>query len=387
MIFTYLIVKRISNKILVICGFLLLNTNPYLLDFFSIARGYGMAVSLMTISIYFLILFKETEKKNKLILSIFFACFALLSNFSLLIYLASLLIIINLIWITSDKEKITIKSLIKKNIPIGIILIILFVILYEPIRKLIKFDCLYSGGEVGFWSDTVGSLIDTSLYGQSYFFYAKIILRIFVVLAIFTMSIIIILKTIRAKRFSINNFILFFLLLLLPCFISICQHYIIGSKFLINRMAIFFIPLFFLAIIYFIGQYFNTKKLLQAKHYLVIVLALLLSIHTVLSANTTSFLSWRFEAQTKEMLNDLQTLKNNEHKTKINLGISWLYEATINYYIKAKKYTWLTKVENEGPKQGNYDYYYIMKEDKKFIEKYSKKIIKEYTISGSLLIK
>ena len=126
---------------------------------------------------------------------------------------------------------------------------------------------------------------------------------------------------------------------------------------------------------------------MQAKHYLVIVLALLLSIHTVLSANTTSFLSWRFEAQTKEMLNDLQTLKNNEHKTKINLGISWLYEATINYYIKAKKYTWLTKVENEGPKQGNYDYYYIMKEDKKFIEKYSKKIIKEYTISGSLLIK
>ena len=152
-------------------------------------------------------------------------------------------------------------------------------------------------------------------------------------------------------------------------------------------MAIFFIPLFMIAFIYFIHQYFHNKKLTLIKHSFVIVLTLLISIHTVLSANTTSFLSWRFDAQTKEMLNDLQTIASHENKTKINLGISWLYEATINYYIEAKKYTWLEKVENEGPKQGNYNYYYIMNEDRNFIEKNSKTIIKEYSISGAFLIK
>ena len=147
LIFTYLIVKKISNKPLMICGFILLNFNPYLLDFFSLARGYGMAVSLMTASVYYLMEFHSVNNNNKLVLTFVFACLAVLSNFSLLIYFASLIIIINLIWITSETKKITFRKLMKKNIPILVITLIMFIILYEPIRRIVKFGSLYFGGD------------------------------------------------------------------------------------------------------------------------------------------------------------------------------------------------------------------------------------------------
>lgn len=386
--FSYLILKKLSDNVLVLCGFLLLNLNPYLLDFFSIARGYGLAVAWMMGSIYYFIDFHTTNDKKKLTLALVFAYMSVLSNFSLLIYFASLVIIINLIWITSVTKKLSVKDLIKQNIPLVITLLLLFIVLYEPIRKLVKFGGLYSGGENGFWTDTVGSLVDTSLYGQPYFSYARIVLLWFIFIVIIAMSITFIYDIIKTKHFLISNlFTLFFFLLLLPCFVSICQHLIIGSKFLINRMAIFFIPLFFISIVYFINHFVYAGRLVLLKYFFIISLTLFVSIHTALSTNTKSFLSWRFDAQTKEMLNDLQTIAANEHKTKIKLGISWLYQATINYYIQTKKYSWISKVENEGPKPGDYDYYYIMQEDKSFVEANSKKIIKEYSVSRALLIK
>jgi hypothetical protein len=39
LIFSLLIVKRLRNEILKISGFLLLNTNPFMMDFFGLARG------------------------------------------------------------------------------------------------------------------------------------------------------------------------------------------------------------------------------------------------------------------------------------------------------------------------------------------------------------
>jgi hypothetical protein len=57
---------------------------------------------------------------------------------------------------------------LKKNYPVIISSLLLIAIMFEPIRKLIKYKEFYDGGLNGFWSDTVGSLISATLYERSY---------------------------------------------------------------------------------------------------------------------------------------------------------------------------------------------------------------------------
>lgn len=95
------IFRKVDNPVLVICGFLLLNLNLFMVDFFSLARGYGLSLGFMMASIYFFIeagqskYCKEQTKYDKqLVFSFFFSALAVLSNFTLLIYHFALFIVV-----------------------------------------------------------------------------------------------------------------------------------------------------------------------------------------------------------------------------------------------------------------------------------------------------
>src|ERR1044072_2866210 len=55
LIFSYLICKKLNYGPLIIAGFILLNINPYVLEFFALARGYGLANLFLIGAIYYLI--------------------------------------------------------------------------------------------------------------------------------------------------------------------------------------------------------------------------------------------------------------------------------------------------------------------------------------------
>jgi len=260
LIFTYRILKKTASPIILLAGFLLLNLNPYLLDFFSLARGYAMAVTFVVVSIYYLLSYIEYNKTKTIIWSLIFAMLAVLSNFSLLIYFVSFVAIINIYWVWSQPH-FSLNDLIRRNTPVFIGFLFLGAILFEPIRKLIDYNELYDGGLNSFWSDTVGSLINASLYDRAYppaiSIFANCLIAIFTIIMVLT----IIFKAyfIKTKIFT-ERFTIVVLLLILPCFVSIFQHYLLKSNFLINRMALFFIPLFFISVIFYISDYVKTNK-------------------------------------------------------------------------------------------------------------------------------
>ncbi len=98
--FAFLILDTfVKTKIIVLCGYLLLSLNPYVLDFFSLCRGYGLALGLMMAALFFFFSFivRVTEsglvRYHQLRLSLLFAALAVVSNFSLLnVYLALLVV-------------------------------------------------------------------------------------------------------------------------------------------------------------------------------------------------------------------------------------------------------------------------------------------------------
>jgi hypothetical protein len=100
LLFAFLILdKFVKTKIIILCGYLLLSLNPYVLDFFSLCRGYGLALGLMMAALFFFFSFldKMIESRpaayRQLRLSLLFAALAVLSNFSVLNVYLSLLIV------------------------------------------------------------------------------------------------------------------------------------------------------------------------------------------------------------------------------------------------------------------------------------------------------
>ena len=60
--FSTQLVRVFSSNIHKLLAFVLLNCNPYILDFFSAARGYGLSMGLIMAALYFLVSFFAKEK-------------------------------------------------------------------------------------------------------------------------------------------------------------------------------------------------------------------------------------------------------------------------------------------------------------------------------------
>jgi len=385
-IFTYKIVKKISSPYMVLSGFLLLNLNPYLLDFFSLARGYSLAVTFSAGSIFFLLNYIADNKEKYFIWSLIFGMLATLSNFPLLIFYLSLIGIINLYWIGSQ-ERFKFKELLKKNIPVFICSLVLIVIMFEPIRKLVKYKEFYDGGLDGFWSDTVGSLINASLYEKSYSQTASVYLKYFIGFCLLAMIITLAYNYYKRKRKMLSEVLtLVVLLLFLPSIITSAQHFILKSNYLINRMALFLVPIFFISILLLIDNYSKSLKGQLISLSIIYIVTGAITFHTIKSLNTSCALYWRFDADTKKMLSDLETQVKKDKFNSIKLGVMTLYEPAINFYRTTKKFTWLEKVTEDGYRDKDYNYYYLGDSSMSYIKSRNLSVIKHYSVSNSCLV-
>jgi hypothetical protein len=386
-VFSYRLIKKISPSYLVLAGFLLLNLNPYMLDLFSLARGYAMAVTFTVVSLFYLFSYVENNQIKNLNWSLLFAVLAVLSNFSLLIYYVSLIAAISL-YLFASQPSFSLKDLLKKNVPLIISSVFLIAIMFEPIRKLIKGKEFYDGGLTGFWYDTVGSLIGATLYEQSYQAIASVYIRYFV--GISSLVLIITLAYnyyLRKLKILTERFTVAVLLLFISCFASIAQHFLLKSNFLINRMALFFIPLFFVSIILFAAECAVDLKRKVLTGTFMYLIAGALFIHTVVSFNTSETLYWEFDADTKRMLTDLEKVVKEGEKSTVKLGVMALYEPAINFYRITRKYDWLEKVTEDGYRNMNYDYYYLGDSSMNYIKMRNMAVLKHYSTSNSCLVK
>jgi hypothetical protein len=385
-IFTYKFVKRNVSPHLLLAGFLLLNLNPYLLDFFSLARGYAMAITFTVISLYFLFEYVGNQKEKYFTFSLGFAMLAILSNFSLLIYYVSLILVVNLYWISLGNA-FHFKEIFRKNFSVIISSLLLILILFEPIRKLIKYKEFYDGGLNGFWSDTVNSLVSATLYEKPYQGTVFIYLMYFVGLISILLLLSLIYKLLHLKLKALaEKSVIAILILFVPCMVTIIQHYILNSNYLINRMALFFIPIFFINIFFFADQYADKTKFKLISSIPIYSITVIVLLHTVNSLNGTNALYWKFDADTKKMLSDLDSEVKRDTLSKVKLGVMTLYEPAINFYRITRNYDWLEKVTQDGYREGKYNYYYLGDSSSNFISGKNLTVLKHYATSASVLV-
>ncbi|HEY6159904.1 MAG TPA: glycosyltransferase family 39 protein, partial [Bacteroidia bacterium] len=164
--FSFRIAFCFSNPVHRLCAFLLLCLNPYQLDFFGAARGYGMSFALLSGALYFTLTY-FTRQRNVLraLAALLLSMLAVLANLSLLIFLLTLASIFALSIIRHHfSERRMLKTIVQLFIVLAPVLV--FVLRSLPyIFRLRDCGALFYGGEKDIFTDTFLTLAHCTLYG------------------------------------------------------------------------------------------------------------------------------------------------------------------------------------------------------------------------------
>jgi len=119
-------------------------------------------------------------------------------------------------------------------------------------------------------------------------------------------------------------------------FASLSHHKFLGSNFLIERFALFIVPVFIFTMLFFLEAVIAISKPAKVIAVSLLLLTVGALFHFAVCMNTTYCLNWKYDADTKQMISDLE---KDHSGSNVNLGISWFYEPAINFYRNTKKLT------------------------------------------------
>lgn len=372
LIFSFLLVTRLSRDAAIqVMGFLVLNANPFLLDFFSLARGYGLANVGMMVSLYYLMRQIQEPKAAYAWGIALGGAFAVLSNFTWLIFYAALGAAIVLVMIAGKGGLMQPSSLFKGGktrlqvrwqalIPWLIVAGGMAILLWFPITQLSKL------GEFTYGLDSLWLsfyyLISDSVYGESYFSGQTI--RVFkwmsvvLSLAAFTYAGRSFWKRENSpehRYFQVICALVGIMLLGL-----VMQYYLLGAKYVIHRKAVIFIPLGGLMLMQLV-MYVREKWQVPAQVF-AWVIAVFAVWHGTRFANDEYCLEWIYDADTEEMVDFLEA-QVPEGET-ILLGLDWRYTHTAEFYRQTRQLTSYQPIEysKEIRTDDYFDYYYLPKD-------------------------
>jgi hypothetical protein len=395
----YKLLKLFLKKHLFLLGVCLLASHPFMLDFFSCARGYSLGLGFSILGLYYFLRRVEgrveysdskSNIKNTTLSSIMFG-FSVLSHFSFLNMF--ILIITGLVILEfRDSPNITFERLYEKVIlPVLRVVLVLLILCHKQFTGVKKDALMYDfGGSVGFWHDTVGSLIQVSLYGKNYYGINMILLFKILIAALLVFSSIFLIYKLIKQEFGLTDKYLFWMIILMFLYAlsTIFQHIVFNTVYIFRRTAIFFIPMFLIFALISRESFksIQNRFIGMSINFLYYIFSFIFIVHFISCFNFTHFVSWKYDASTKDMMRIvMKTNKGKKlEKDSVKMGITWGFEPSINYYRGKNKLTWLKPVNRNSP-DGKYDYYYLHEADREILKKHKLRVIKKFDLSGSYL--
>lgn len=401
----YKILRLFLKKFMLVIGACLLILHPFMLDMFSCARGYSLGLGFMILGVYFA--FKRVEQsglekawKDTLMVSIMMA----LSVFSNLSFLNVSIAVVGIVLMLQLKDICSLigrrhsRSVIAKQflkqviVPIVPCVTVLIVVYLNPVIKMLRADEFWWGGYEGIWRNTLSSLIEASVYGESYIPVGVILVAKSTIVLLCGISVVLALHDLLRRKMGMVGRFLFLIVsvIIVTCISISLQHVLMGTRYPIDRTAIYFLPLCLL-LITVLWKRFNCiensviRVILSSS---ICLLAGTMLFHFLQCANITHYYSWKYDASTKDMMDYVES--ENRGKTlednTIRMGIDWVFEPSINFYIASNNLTWMEEVNRNGPDSVN-DYYYLHVPYISLVKKYDLKTIKYFKSSETYLAK
>lgn len=380
---------------LVIPCFLLLNLNPYMLDFFSLARQYGLSFGMMITSIYYLHRYNLNRDRIKYAsLSMLFGALAVFASIVQLNFFMTLIAAIVFLNIVEARKQNAGKKngfllFLKRSIFPGIIFVLVLLVIIPSAIGMKESKQLFFGTNNGFLEDTLGSVIGGTLYGQYNGIPLLQTLAFGFIFCLLTGTTLFLVYRFYKRELNKETFFIGALLWFLcgSALSTILQFHLLGTLLLLNRTAIFFIILFNLILIFSANEWI--KKWRTSVFVFILTLSGLFTLHFFNSIDRKKVFEWEGDADTKMMLADLEKIRNETGKSElIRLGISNYFQPTIDFYRETKELLWLNPaLDLPNPIGIDAHYFYFLKNDLENIRPDTMTILKTYPLSGNVLAK
>lgn len=348
MVAAYFLARRFRPPWLANLGFASLMANAYMLDFFSIARPYALAVGLCAVS--FLLLVRATEAQEdrrfyrNACLCIWAASLGVASNLAFMHYYGGLMILLALLSVPRVLRENQGQSQgggwsrfcrwMARNQYLMANGLALFLLYLHRIVLLQRAQTLFMGGNKGYVQDSVTSLLVQTFYDVRVS--EATVERVAYGLAALSVAIAVRSIAVAGRTRIISPACLFSALLLLHVFISYMLHLLFGVLFVHDRGVLVLYPLF-------VAQVFAWAAAERVRPLAITVGcaagAALLGL-CLPSMNLTHTSGWRQMSQNRLMLADIAARRGNSSE-RVVLGVSDGVKPQLERYKKAMGYDWL----------------------------------------------
>jgi hypothetical protein len=358
------ILKNIKKPELSVFFMAILVFNPIMLEFFGLARGYGLSIGLLLASFYFLFkLENQALPVSKylvyLVLCLVFSLLALYANLnSLNIHIAFLAVLITglFLYIRTAKENIDRKKWIAVFAAVFGIDIIALIPAITKLRMLQQLNAFVGFGDhQGLIKTTLQSLITYFYFHEQDFPTTFNIIRVFVITT-FALTCLWFLYSLTRKVF--NNFSRIFLIFSLLLIAPVLQEVFFNIPYPADRTAILYYPVFSLLLIFFIVELIRASKksfLRVSIVFSTIVISSLITYNIFIKHNLVNTVEWYYEAHNKEILEVISKDRIAQgSQDSVSISNFWALAPAINYYRVTKPYPWLLPSAKEDYKKADY---------------------------------
>ena len=352
---------KLKYPLLSFSGWILLSCNPFMLDFFSLARGYGISMGLLMISSYGLYnwITKDYGIKNTL-MAILPLCIAILANLTFVNLVISFSITLVLAAFFYNRFRISFenKSLSRSKIILlitGISVTTCFFAIHKifNLREHGNFDF---GGTVSMWGSTIMSLIGSSLYRVIHLNNIIKGFIIFLLTATSIMTIHLLIRLLSKKNTDAQDFFIATLFLIfIQCLCAIFfQHKLFKIPYAVDRAVLYLIPLFVLLYVFAVNSCINRL----IRNILTILPVIFTVLLFVLSLNFTHTFLWEYDHNTKNVVKELgKKVQADSALASVMVGVSPIYWPSYNYYRLKYNFLQLNPAsQNDDFKNKNYQY-------------------------------
>jgi hypothetical protein len=364
---------RINRTILKIDSFfflpaaLLFVSNQFVIDYFSLCRGYGMASAIATLSVSYLVTGFGRSKDKHVWIACIFSILASYANFTLLVFWCATSLM-TLLYFTS--QRMSLKKIGGPVLIMSGITLIYLALIANPIIKMHSTDEFQYWSSKGFYWDTIFPFIKYSLGARHRFLFPTAhVIAAFIFMTILSNIIFLFFHFKRSKYDPSGLSHPVFVttaLLLATVGINILQCHILKVPNLHGRTALFFYPLFITVFVAFLGLW-PAVKARAMQIFVACCFAFICIFHM---SNTFKF-NWvndyYFDADT---LNVLKFLKTQNGGKPVSLKTTWFCYGSFDYYVMTGKASWLELKDYDKSidVNTNADYYYLFSKDAKALE-------------------
>ncbi|MHB1277409.1 MAG: hypothetical protein ACYC1Q_03355 [Bacteroidia bacterium] len=377
--FSIRLLRRLSSTPLQVMAFILCFCNPFLLEFFSLTRGYGMALAFTAVSLYYLDQYRlHSPSTSRLHMrygghatsTLTWAALAVLANFTWLnFYLALLPILIYLTWIKKpylhSPSPSTSTFPFRFWIALALPTLVLFSIVVQPIIKLRLGDELWYGGQTGLVYDTFTSLFLGTMGFKTPDRIAHVVL-LAIALQLALSFLFYFRKKVAFKERLQTNAFMYGLLFMLLCLSSLLQNLLFRTPFLVERTSlVFLLPLIWLLLSgCALVMDMKDGKIALSGLALLSAAALVNFFHL---ANLSYSYSWPFDAKSEAVM-DYLNKEGKQRQDTLFLDHSWIINVSMNHVNKTKKYPWVKLIQNEtdSTRLAKMDYFYLYANNREY---------------------